>query len=107
MAIVFYVLGWLTILGGGWVLVNIIRFAGLTSSSDQYAQAGVGLAIIIAGAPALGAMFGGLLLLAIGGVLSRLDTIAKFSRYSAQVLDDTYRRESPAGRRTGRTEPSL
>lgn len=93
MPIVFYVLGWLTIIGGAWALYSIARFASDNAGGDQYAQAGTGLAIMIAGAPALSAIFIGLLLLAVGRVLTRLDTIADFTRISAQTLDEAYRRE--------------
>lgn len=74
MAAIFYVLGLVSIvLGGGWVAYAIITPPAQTGYDPSVVQLGRLLAL----SPGVGLIAGGLLLLAIGGVLSRLDRIAE------------------------------
>lgn len=80
MSAVFYILGWLcTLFGGWWVFTTFSTVRGPIT-------AGQVLGVIIAGAPGFSVLATGLVLLAIGGVLGRLDTIARYSRQSARTL---------------------
>ena len=83
MAFLFYILGWLSVLGGlawaGYLLYNQMNAASVPMQVDAvmtYMNT-VGFSII---APGLSLLFTGLLLLAIGGALSRLDEIAYNTR---------------------------
>jgi len=73
MAIVFYLLGWLCIVSGGfytWALIaNGIAPAGEAGS------AAANVLLVSLTLPGLLVMMGGLVLLAIGAVLTRLDKI--------------------------------
>lgn len=70
MTVVFYILGSVVMAAGGlWVFLTI---ANAARSSNQMAS----VAALIVAAPGFSVMFGGLLLLAIGAVLARLDRIA-------------------------------
>jgi hypothetical protein len=94
MAYLFYVLGWLSVLAGGAWLAVVVTAASRSSAlagGDQYASAGAMLGLLAVGTPALGVLFGGLILLAIGGGLARLDGILRHSRRTARVLDDMQR----------------
>jgi hypothetical protein len=80
MAILFYILGWLAILGGagwaGYLIYNGINALGPNPDIVSYLTS-VG---ILLATPGLWTLFSGLLLLAIGGGLSRLDEIAYNTR---------------------------
>ena len=83
MAFLFYVLGWLAILGGaawgGYLLYYNMNAANVPMQIEpvmRYMNT-IGFSFI---GPGLTAIFTGLLLLAIGGVLSRLDEIAYNTR---------------------------
>lgn len=76
MAVVFYIIGGIGIAGGLlWSVgaVGIASSAGL--SGGQAIEAGATLAGLIAAAPGIGLTISSLLLLAVGGVLARLDRI--------------------------------
>lgn len=75
LAIIFYVLGSLvTGAGALWVWISVVA----ASKTDA---GGVGaLSGLILSAPGAYAMFSGLLILAVGGVLSRLDRIVENTR---------------------------
>lgn len=95
----FYVLGWLSIVGaGGWLALvyQSASEARAFAGTDQYASAGALIGTLAIGAPGVGVLFGGLLLLAIGGGLARLDGILRHSRRSARILDDMIRRDEQA-----------
>lgn len=80
MSAVFYILGWIATLFGGWWVLGTFSQVGSPVTS------GMVLGIIIAAAPGFSVLATGLVLLAIGGVLGRLDTIARYSRQSAKTL---------------------
>jgi hypothetical protein len=94
MAFVFYVLGWLGILGGGgWVALALYAARNVDQTSP-YAESAV-LGSLIAMAPGFSVSFGGLLVLAIGGGLARLDGILRYSRMSARTLQDLHEAMQP------------
>jgi hypothetical protein len=75
MAIIFYLLGWLCIVSGGfytWVLIT-----GGAQPPDQPGAALSNVMLVSLAQPGLTVMMGGLILLALGGALSRLDRIAR------------------------------
>jgi hypothetical protein len=94
MAFVFYVLGWLGILaGGGWVGLALYAARNVDQTSP-YAEAAV-LGSLVAMAPGFSVSFGGLLVLAIGGGLARLDGILRYSRMSARTIKDLHEAMQP------------
>lgn len=83
MAFLFYILAWISILGGaayaGYLTLNAAR--GITGTDGWIAFAlNQGLPVTM---PALQIVMAGLVLLAIAGILSRLDEIA----YNTRPLD--------------------
>lgn len=82
MAFLFYVLGWLSILGGGaWSGYTL--YNGITIQTDQSLEnllKYLGNSGLVVAGPGLWYVFCGLLLLAVGGLLSRLDEIAYNTR---------------------------
>ena len=87
MAVVLYLLGWLAVLGGGgWAALSLS-----TSVAEALRRGGAEplpslLALAIA-TPGLGMMLGGLLLLAAGGVLTRLDRIVRNTGETLELLE--------------------
>lgn len=80
MAFLFYLLGWLAILVGaawsGYMVYNGVNaLSGIPDIINYLTTVGIVLA-----APGLWTLFCGLLLLAVGGSLSRLDEIAYNTR---------------------------
>lgn len=73
MAVVFYVIGWLVIIGGaalgGFSVYSVAQAAGSANLSSLGALYGAAVG------PSVGIMVSGLMFLAIGGVLARLDRI--------------------------------
>lgn len=87
MAYVFYVLGWLGILGGGgWIALTLQASRNIDPAGPYAGAAALGQ--FVAMAPGFSIMFGGLLLLAIGGGLARLDGILRYARMSARTNKD-------------------
>ncbi len=87
MAIIFYLLGWIGILGGaGWAGYTL--FQGIQNVLNAPAQSSMITGILdyltnfglITASPGLWMLFAGLLLLAVGGILSRLSEIAYNTR---------------------------
>ncbi len=82
MAFLFYILGWLAILGGaawsGYMVylgISGLPTAGVQEIIEYLTRTG-----LLVATPGLWYVFCGLLLLAVGGVLSRLDEIAYNTR---------------------------
>ncbi len=82
MAFLFYILGWLAILGGaawsGYMVylgISTLPAQGMQEIIDYVTRVGLATAT-----PGMWYLFCGLLLLAVGGVLSRLDEIAYNTR---------------------------
>lgn len=73
MATVFYVIGWLVIIGGA--VVGGYTALGMSQAMNNVGVYGASTVFGVALASALGIVMTGLLLLAIGGVLARLDRI--------------------------------
>jgi uncharacterized membrane protein YjgN (DUF898 family) len=80
MAFLFYILAWLSILGGaayaGYLVVNATR---AVAGTDQWIAFALNQGLLVT-MPALQVILAGLVLLAIAGVLSRLDEIAYNTR---------------------------
>lgn len=80
MAFLFYILAWLSILGGaaygGYLTLNATRGV---NTVDAWIAFGLNQGLTVLG-PALEVIFVGLILLAVAGILSRLDEIAYNTR---------------------------
>lgn len=87
MSIVFYVIGVLTTAVGGWWLLTALS-ALRTTAADQTTQGLAVISTLVAAAPGFSVMMSGLVLLALGGVLSRLDSVVRYSRQAARTLKD-------------------
>jgi hypothetical protein len=81
MAYAFYVLGVLVTGGGIWW--TVVAYNAASGASPGAAQA---FAMLMIAAPGFSVIFAGLILLAIGGGLARLDTIARYSRQTARLM---------------------
>jgi len=81
MGAVFHILGWLLILGGAAWAALVLQLASVFTSTPAE-----NLTTMLALAPALGTMFFGLLLVALGGVFHRLDKIVRYTAISARAL---------------------
>ena len=94
MAYVFYLVGWLAVLGGGsWGYLTIRTAGALAEPAPGAAQGAnslANLATLVLIAPSLSIIAGGLIFLAIGAALSRLDAIARYSRQSMRLLREMH-----------------
>lgn len=80
MAVIFYLLGWIGILGGaGWAGYTIFQGVRTTTALSDIINYLTNFGLLAA-SPGLWMLFSGLMLLAVGGVLSRLSEIAYNTR---------------------------
>jgi hypothetical protein len=90
MAYVFYVLGMLGLFGGLLWTGMAFRAVGQLNGADPYYSAGLAIGAFATMSPGIGLMVVGLFLLAIGGILGRLDRIARYSRMTHRLIKDSY-----------------
>jgi len=90
MTYVFYLIGWVAVLGGGAWGYFVIRAANLLTTPVAGAAQGTSsfanLATLVAIAPSLSIVAAGLIFLAIAAVLARLDAIARYSRQNLRLM---------------------
>lgn len=90
MTYVFYLIGWVAVLGGGAWGYFVIRTANLLTApvagSAQGTSSFANLATLVAIAPSLSIVGAGLIFLAIAAVLARLDAIARYSRQNLRLM---------------------
>lgn len=100
MAYIFYGMGWIALIAGlGWSLI-------VASASGHAGLSGYAITTaLIVIAPGLGVAVSGMLLLAIGGILARLDTIVRYSRDSYELSQDGG--ANPAARVPEHREPRV
>ena len=89
MTYVFYLIGWVGVLGGGAWGYFMVRAAGVltpVAGTAEGASSFANLATLVAIAPSLSIVAAGLIFLAIGAVLARLDAIARYSRQNLRLM---------------------
>ena len=82
MALVFYLLGWLCIVSGGFYTWTLL--ANGAAPAGEAGSAAANVLLVSLAQPGLTVMMGGLILLAIGGVLTRLDKIVANTALAAR-----------------------
>lgn len=89
MAVVFYILGWLGMLtGAGWLALT-----ARAAAEGANAPAATAIALMLISTPATGLIIGGLLLIAVGGVITRLNRIARNTADTADAVEALLRIE--------------
>lgn len=90
MTYVFYLIGWVAVIGGGAWGYFMVRAAGVLAApvagTAQGTSSLANLATLVAVAPSLSVIAAGLIFLAIAAVLARLDAIARYSRQNLRLL---------------------
>lgn len=89
MSILFYLLGLIGIAFGSWWVAS--AFANARSAGSGTMTSMEALGTLIAAAPGFSVLMSGLVLLAIGGILSRLDAVVRYSRQAARTLKEIQR----------------
>jgi|GEM_PF-6168590 len=91
MAFILYFFGWLAvIIGGTWAGLG---FAAIVAAQQPLNGGELGAALgVLIQAPGTGLLFAGVIFMAIGAVVSRLDHLVRYAR--AAAVNDTFRRDN-------------